>query len=68
MSATLRAGVVAPHVRARVREPGALGELGDVTRGLTRLVRPGDPLELAGEDDAVGHPAKVAAVPVAPVS
>ena len=51
------ARLVAPEVGAGVPEPGELAVLGDVARRLPGLVRPGDPVELLGLDDAESHAA-----------
>jgi len=53
VAAALRAGLVAPDVRAHVREAEPVAELGDVAGGLAGLVRAGDPVEVFG--DKVGH-------------
>src|SRR5262245_20638681 len=55
MPAPLRARLVAPDVPARVGEPDALAQLGDVARRLAGLVRPCDPLELVWADRLKGH-------------
>ena len=55
VAVSLRARLVAPEVRPRVREAGQLTQLGDVPGRLARLVRTRDPLELVGTDRAEGH-------------
>jgi hypothetical protein len=55
MAAPLGTGLVAPDVRAGVREAGNLAELSDVTWCLFGLVWAGRPLEPVGTDDAKGH-------------
>ena len=55
VTAPLRPGLVAPEVRARVREAGELAQLGDVPRGLAGLVRARLPGELSVVDRAECH-------------
>jgi hypothetical protein len=60
VATSLRTGLVAPNVRPSVREARGFAQLGDVARGLIRLVRAGDPLEPVRADDAESHAAIVA--------
>ena len=53
----LRAGLVAPQIRARVGEAGELAQLGDVARRLVRLVGPRLPHGLVRTDHAEAHAA-----------
>ena len=55
VTASLRAGLVAPDVAAHMREAGAVAQLGDMPRRLVGLVRTRDPLESVGMHDVVAH-------------
>jgi hypothetical protein len=57
VAAPLRVGLVAPDVRAGVREAGQLGQFGDVAWRLLGLMGARRPLELVGTDDTKGHAA-----------
>ena len=55
MPPSLGARLITPDVGADIREAGYLAELGHMTSGLTRLMRPGDPGQRGGIDHVVWH-------------
>jgi hypothetical protein len=54
MPASSRSWLVTPDIRAGVREPGLLAELGDVASGLALLMRPRGPVDVLRAIDRNG--------------
>jgi hypothetical protein len=55
VTATLRAGFVAPHIPTRVPEIREIAELGNMPRRFAKLVRSSDPFPVAPADNAEAH-------------
>lgn len=55
MASSASSGLIPPHVGPRVREPGGVAELGDMTRRLAPIVWAGKPFEIPGRDRSKRH-------------